>query len=121
MYRHCLIAACTAVAMIVSQCVPAADNEPAAPTTQAQPGSGTPNFSVKNTFRNICSFCHENYGRKPGKGPQLMGTQLTDEQIFNRIKNGKPGRMAAFGGTFSDDQIHQIVAFIRALKPDVEP
>jgi mono/diheme cytochrome c family protein len=29
--------------------------------------------------------------------------------------------MAAFGGTFSDDQIHQIVAFIRALKPDVEP
>jgi len=107
--------------MMVSQGVLADDNEPAAPTTQAQPGSGTPNFSVKNTFRNICSFCHENYGRKPGKGPQLMGTQLTDEQIFNRIKNGKPGRMAAFGGTFNDDQIRQIVAFIRALKPDVEP
>jgi hypothetical protein len=37
-------------------------------------------------------------GRRAGKRPQLMGTELTDEQIFNRIKNGKPGRMAAFGG-----------------------
>ena len=78
-------------------------------------------FSVKNTFRNICGFCHENYGRKAGKGPQLMDTQLTDEQIFNRIKNGKPGRMAAFGGNFTDDQIREIVVFIRALRPDVDP
>ena len=38
-----------------------------------------------------------------------MGSQLTDEQIFNRIKNGKPGRMAAFGGAFTDEQIRQIV------------
>jgi hypothetical protein len=29
---------------------------------------------------------------------QLMGTGLTDGQIFNRIKNGKSGPMAAFGG-----------------------
>jgi len=79
-----------------------------------------PAFSPKNTFRNICGFCHENYGRKAGKGPQLMGSQLSDEQIFDRIKNGKPGRMAAFGGNFTDDQIHQLVAFIRALRPDVE-
>jgi len=80
-----------------------------------------PAFSPKNTFRNICGFCHENYGRKAGKGPQLMGSQLSDEQIFDRIKNGKPGRMAAFGGNFTDDQIHQLVAFIRALRPDVDP
>jgi mono/diheme cytochrome c family protein len=50
-----------------------------------------------------------------------MGSQMTDEQMFNRIKNGKPGRMAAFGGNFTDDQIHQIVTFIRGLKPDVDP
>ena len=89
--------------------------------TTGQAGGAAPAFSVKNTFRNICGFCHESYGRKAGKGPQLMGSQLTDEQMFNRIKNGKPGRMAAFGGNFTDDQIHEIVVFIRALKPDVEP
>ena len=78
-------------------------------------------FDVKNTFRNICGFCHENYGRKQGKGPQLMDNPNSDEYLFNRIKNGKPGRMAAFGGTFTDDQIHEMVRFIRALRPDVNP
>jgi mono/diheme cytochrome c family protein len=78
-------------------------------------------LDVKNTFRNICGFCHENYGRKAAKGPQLMNTERSDEFIFNRIKNGMPGRMAAFGTAFTDDQIHDIVKFIRSLKPDQEP
>ena len=78
-------------------------------------------LDVKGTFRNICGFCHENYGRKASKGPQLMDSERTDEFLFNRIKNGMPGRMAAFGSAFSDDQIHQIVKFIRTLKPGEEP
>ncbi len=78
-------------------------------------------LDVKNTFRNICGFCHENYGRKAAKGPQLMNTERSDEFIFNRIKNGMPGRMAAFGTAFTDDQIRDIVKFIRSLKPDQEP
>jgi cytochrome c553 len=86
---------------------------------QAAPSS--PSFNVKNTFRNICGFCHENYGRKAGKGPQLMDNPNSDEFLFNRIKNGKPGRMAAFGGNFTDDQIREMVVFMRALKPNVDP
>jgi mono/diheme cytochrome c family protein len=78
-------------------------------------------FDVKSTFRNICGFCHENYGRKAAKGPQLMDSERTDEFLFNRIKNGLPGRMAAFGSAFNDDQIRQIVIFIRNLKPGEEP
>jgi len=78
-------------------------------------------FDVKSTFRNICGFCHENYGRKASKGPQLMNSERSDEFLFNRIKNGMPGRMAAFGSAFNDDQIHQIVIFIRKLKPGEEP
>jgi mono/diheme cytochrome c family protein len=78
-------------------------------------------FDVKSTFRNICGFCHENYGRKAAKGPQLMDSERTDEFLFNRIKKGMPGRMAAFGSAFNDDQIHQIVIFIRKLKPGEEP
>lgn len=78
-------------------------------------------FDVKNLFRNICGFCHEDYGRYAGKGPQLMDSQRTDEYLFNRIKHGKPGRMPAWGSVFTDDQIWQIVKFIRSLKPDEEP
>jgi mono/diheme cytochrome c family protein len=78
-------------------------------------------LDVKSTFRNICGFCHEDYGRKAGKGPQLMDNPNSDEFLFNRIKNGKPGRMAAFGSVFTDDQIKQIVVFIRQLKPGEQP
>ena len=78
-------------------------------------------FDVKANFRNICAFCHQNYGRQEGKGPQLMNSAKTDEELFNRIKNGKPGRMASFGVAFTDDKIWAIVKFIRALRPDVEP
>jgi cytochrome c553 len=60
-------------------------------------------LDVKNHFRNICGFCHEDYGRHTGKGPKLMG------------------RMAAFGSMYSDDQIRQIVKFIRNLKAGEEP
>ena len=78
-------------------------------------------FNVKTTFSSICGFCHEDYGRHAGKGPQLMDSPNSDEWLFKRIKKGKPGRMAAFGSAFSDDQINQIVVFIRNLKPDEEP
>ncbi len=87
----------------------------------AAPNGGSKPFDVKGTFRSICGFCHEDYGRHAGKGPQLMDTQRTDDFIVNRIKHGMPGRMPAFGSVFNDQQIQQIVKFIRALKPGEEP
>lgn len=78
-------------------------------------------FDVKNQFRNICGFCHEDYGRKAGKGPKLMDSERTDEYLANRIKNGLPGRMAAFGSIYNDEQIAAFVKFIRSLKAGEEP
>jgi len=46
-----------------------------------------------------------------------MNTKRDDDFIRNRIKNGKPGAMPAFGATFNDAQIDQIVKYIRDLKP----
>ncbi len=46
-----------------------------------------------------------------------MDNPKTDEELFNKIKFGKPGQMAAFGSVFTDDQIRQLVAYIRSLKP----
>ena len=45
-----------------------------------------------------------------------MNTTRDDDFIRNRIKNGK-GPMPAFGSTFSDAQIDQIIKYIRELKP----
>ena len=84
-------------------------------------GGGNDSFDVKGTFRNVCSFCHQDYGRRAGRGPQLMNSKRTDEFLFDRIKNGVHGRMPAFGGNFTDDQIKQIVEFIRELKPGEVP
>jgi mono/diheme cytochrome c family protein len=78
-------------------------------------------FDVKNQFRNICGFCHEDYGRHAGKGPQLMNSERTDEFLANRIKNGLPGRMAAFGSIYNEEQIKAFVKFIRSLKAGEEP
>ena len=78
-------------------------------------------FDVKSTFSNICGFCHEDSGRHAGKGPQLMNSERTDQFLFDRIKKGMPGRMAAFGSIYSDEQILKMVKFIRNLKPGVEP
>ena len=77
-------------------------------------------FDVANLFANTCGWCHFDAGRKPGKGPQLMGTTLSDAEIIYRIKTGKTGAMPAFGSQFNDEQLRAIVAYIRGLKPEAE-
>lgn len=86
----------------------------AAPSAAAKDEKGQ--LDVNKLFATTCGWCHSNGGRTAGKGPQLMGTTLTDAEITSRIKNGKPGQMPAFGGTFSDDDIKAIVRYIRSLK-----
>lgn len=78
-------------------------------------------MDVKKALATMCGYCHGDYGRAPGKGPQLMNSERTDEYLFNVIKNGRPGKMAAFSSAFTDDEIHQMVKFFRNLKPDEEP
>ena len=96
----------------------AAQQSDAKPAEQpSESAAKAPEFSPHGAFSSICGFCHEDGGRRAAKGPKLMGSELTDEQLFNRIKFGKPGRMAAFGGAFTDEQIQQIVVYIRNLKP----
>jgi mono/diheme cytochrome c family protein len=72
---------------------------------------------VERLFANTCGWCHSDGGREKGKGPKLMGTQLTDSEIATRIKVGKPGYMPSFASAFNDDDVKAIVHYIRALKP----
>jgi mono/diheme cytochrome c family protein len=85
--------------------------------TRAQSPQDLANFDVNQLFAGTCGFCHSDGGRAPGKGPQLMGTQRSDDFMRERIKNGKQGSMPAFGASFNEQQIDAIIIYIRDLKP----
>ncbi len=95
-------------ALFTASAKPARAQQPAAPTEQ---------INVEQLFATTCGWCHSDGGRAAGKGPELMDTKRDDDFIRNRIKNGKEGAMPAFGATFNDAQIDEIIKYIRALKP----
>jgi mono/diheme cytochrome c family protein len=100
------------LAASLAYAMPIAAQQPA--TTPAP--DDTP-FDVDQLFAGTCGFCHADGGRAPGRGPQLMDSPRDDDFIRNRIKLGKQGAMPAFGESFSDAQIDEIIKHIRALKP----
>jgi mono/diheme cytochrome c family protein len=127
---HHRIALASFYASLLVSCATAAEmNGPMSSTPQ--PSSATTpqvaeqnaagNLDVEKLFANVCGWCHSNGGRAAGKGPQLMGTTLTDAEITRRIMLGKPGAMPAFAGAFNGDQINAIVKYIRELKPEGAP
>ena len=88
---------------------PAAKTPPAA---EASPND----IDGATMFATVCGWCHQDGGHTAGKGPKLAGTTRSDEFILNRIRNGKPGAMPAFAGSFSEGQIVAILAYIRTLE-----
>ena len=90
----------------------------AAPSPDGAPADPAAALDVEKLFAGTCGWCHSNAGRTAGKGPQLMGTTLTDAEIIHRIKVGKPGAMPAFGSAFTDDQMQAIVKYIRGLRDE---
>jgi mono/diheme cytochrome c family protein len=89
-----------------------------APSPEGAPADTAAALDVEKLFASTCGWCHSNAGRTAGKGPQLMGTALTDAEIIHRIKVGKPGAMPAFGSAFTDNQIQAIVKYIRGLRDE---
>ncbi len=90
---------------------------PQTPAAPSAPAVGTAGFDVNQLFAASCGWCHGKGGREAGKGPQLMGTTLTDSEIVSRIKLGKVGQMPGFASSFNDEQLRAIVRYIRELKP----
>lgn len=74
-----------------------------------------------------CSGCHANGGG--GMGPPLMDAHWRygsdPASLFATITQGRPDGMPSFGGHIPDDQVWQIVAYVRAmgglLRKDVAP
>jgi mono/diheme cytochrome c family protein len=79
-------------------------------------GPAKPAVDVKKVFATNCSWCHDGYGMDAGKGPKLAGTTMTEQQIRDRIVNGKSGgAMPAWGAVLKDEDIYQIGAYLETL------
>lgn len=72
---------------------------------------------AKAIFAAQCGWCHGDYGMKADKGPKLAGTQMTEQEVEQRIHNGKPGYMPSFSRFLDDDQIKLMARYIKSLKP----
>jgi cytochrome c oxidase cbb3-type subunit 3 len=74
-----------------------------------------------------CNGCHSNGGG--GIGPPLMDSEWRygsePAAIFASIMQGRPQGMPSFGGHIPEDQVWQIVAYVRSmsgqLRKDVAP
>jgi mono/diheme cytochrome c family protein len=76
-------------------------------------------------FGASCAQCHGK-NASGGSAPTLNSTQFlkstTDAQIFSLIAGGVSGtEMPAwsldYGGTFTDEQVRQVVTYLRSLEP----
>jgi mono/diheme cytochrome c family protein len=78
-------------------------------------------------FKNNCEACHGLLGHGDGpagsalvpapKNLALLQTMAGDDYLFWRINTGKDGTaMIAWKGVLTDEQIWQVIAFIRTLQ-----
>jgi cytochrome c oxidase cbb3-type subunit 3 len=64
-----------------------------------------------------CNGCHANGGGD--KGPPLMDDTWiygsSPENIYATIVEGRPNGMPAFGGHIADDEVWELVAYVRSM------
>jgi mono/diheme cytochrome c family protein len=81
----------------------------------------------KATYENLCSICHGTQGKGDGPAGKMLrppAADLTsslvkgkpDAELIRTIQNGRPQTaMVAFKEQLSDQQIYDVVAYIRSL------
>jgi mono/diheme cytochrome c family protein len=80
-------------------------------------------------FAENCAICHGPQGEgvtAPTMNSQEFLMSVSDEVIFSLIRSGVPGTAMpswsqAFGGPFPDDEIRDLVAYIRSWEPTAPP
>lgn len=80
--------------------------------------------SGETVFKKNCVMCHGADGTGKTKMGQKLGAadltssdvqSLSDEALTQTVHNGR-GKMPAFGTTLSDDEIQQVVKYVRTLR-----
>ncbi len=108
---------------------------PPAPAAPAEMASATPGDAVARGaahYKIFCATCHGEEGCSAGPGAAGLDPQpaehcdgnymnpLSDDHLFKVIKEGGPAvgkspLMAPWGGTLTDDQIRDVIAFVRSI------
>ncbi len=111
---------------------PGASASPAVREGQLQPGPATRDVDVRGPYEGNaygvsegkrlynqmnCSGCHFQGGG--GIGPPLMDAEWIygsqSENVFETVVEGRPNGMPSFRGKLGDDQVWQIVAYVRSM------
>lgn len=85
-------------------------------TTLADAAGNAENGKV--LYKKTCVGCHRSKGEgMPPMIPSLRDSRATDEQLFQKISKGVPGTgMPPYADTYSQDQIRDIISYIRELQ-----
>jgi mono/diheme cytochrome c family protein len=123
--------------LLISACGSAADSDPQAigtlesvPTEYAgktNPLGADAATEGAKVFQVNCESCHGSQGHGDGPAGQALdpkpknlpelAVKAGDDYLFWRIVTGKPGTsMVPWAGVLTDEQIWQVVVFIRTLK-----
>lgn len=80
----------------------------------AIPPEGTPAHQGYTLFLMNCAHCHGDDARGD-EGPDLHGVTKSDARIASMIKNGVKGEMPKFGSKLNDNDVRDLIAFVRTL------
>lgn len=64
-----------------------------------------------------CATCH-GIGGTGGRGPALVTTSLSTEELQRKIARGSPGLMPRYKGHLSPEQIERVATYVASLKED---
>jgi cytochrome c oxidase cbb3-type subunit 3 len=136
------LAACEREQRRFSEVAPSAGRPDGVRQSPLSPGGAAPSATVRSPYdangwavgegkrlyqAYNCNGCHSNGGG--GMGPALMDeTWLYGSEpgnVYASIVEGRPNGMPAFGGKIADQQIWQLVAYVRSMsgqvRADVRP
>jgi mono/diheme cytochrome c family protein len=87
---------------------------------------------ARDNYQSYCAKCHGDQGKGDGPGAAMLKPKprdytdcktmksKTDDQLFKTIKDGGDSvglsaDMQPFGGNLSDDEIHELVQYVRGF------
>ncbi len=96
---------------------------PAAPKAAPKAAAAAPSAESAGLYKSKCQICHgadgtgsvagKKMGAKDFHAPEVA--KQSDAELIDTVKKGK-GKMTAFAGKLTDDQIKGLIAFIHTLK-----
>jgi len=76
--------------------------------------------AAADVFKSKCAMCHGPDGKGKMAGTKDLGSaevqKASDADLTATITNGKPPKMPAYKGKLTDEQIKEMVKYVRSLK-----